>query len=339
MFEVLLSLCLATEPGTCRTERHPGGVTMTACRAEAARLAAAASDPAQSWPCVPEGGTPAFPLTEIAPGVLVYKGAHAESAPGNLGAIANLGVVIGETSVAVIDAGGSRAVGEALLAAIRAETDLPVSHLILTHMHPDHVLGAAVFAEQGARVVGHRRLPRALAARAGAYLEAGRRLVGPAFEGTSVPDAIDEAPEEIDLGGRRLIVEQHPTAHTDNDLSVFDRATGTWFLGDLLFVDHLPVLDGSLTGWIALIETLTAREAARVVPGHGPAALPWPEAAAPLGAYLDMLATATRDAIAEGRPMLEAIRTIEPWHGNMWLLVPLFHPRNASAAYQELEWE
>ena len=34
-------------------------------------------------------------------------------------------------------------------------TDKPISHLILTHMHPDHVMGAAVMVEAGGQIVGN----------------------------------------------------------------------------------------------------------------------------------------------------------------------------------------
>lgn len=345
MFEALLTLCLSADPASCRTERLGPVETRAACietaaEAVAAARAAAAEEP-QDWPCVPAGTTPAFTLTEIAPGVLVHKGAHAESDATNRGDIANLGAVIGERSVAVIDTGGSAAVARDFLAAIRERTDLPVSHAILTHMHPDHALGASVFAAEGAEIVAHRRLARALATRAPGYLERNAELIGPAFEGTTVTLPNRQVAErfEIDLGGRVLELEAHPTAHTDNDLTVFDTATGTWFLGDLLFMGHLPVVDGSLLGWIELADALAARGADRVVPGHGPVAVPWPDSAAPLRAYLATLAAETRKAIAEGMAIGPASRRIAPAGTGGWLLVPAFAARNALAAYAELEWE
>lgn len=341
MFEILLSLCLAADPATCRAERLAGGETLAACVAAADALGTRTDGwQAQDWPCVAAGTTPAFAVTEIAPGVFVHKGRHAEADATNGGDIANLGFVIGRDAVAVIDTGTTPAIARALLAAIRARTDLPIAWAIVTHMHPDHALGAAVFAGAGARVIGHAKLGRALAARAQTYQDALARLIGPAATGpVHMPDATVTGRREIDLGGRVLVLEAFPTAHTDNDLTVFDRATGTWFLGDLLFMGHLPALDGSLTGWIAVSAAIATRAADRVVPGHGPVAAAWPGAADAMRAYLDRLATETRAAIAAGRPMLGAVRVIGAAARPRWLLFDLFGERNATAAFHELEWE
>ena len=59
---------------------------------------------------------------------------------------------------------------EALYAAIRQRTDRPISHLILTHMHPDHIMGAEIFAEAGASIIADSRLPEAVARRAPIWL-------------------------------------------------------------------------------------------------------------------------------------------------------------------------
>ncbi|MEM7526833.1 MAG: quinoprotein relay system zinc metallohydrolase 2 [Pseudomonadota bacterium] len=345
MFEVLLSLCLIGDPAACRTERLTGGAERSTCEAlasEAAmRVVAAGAAMPQAWPCVPAGGMPAFTLTKVADGVYVHKGAHAESNRQNRGDIANLGLVIGERSVAVIDAGGSAQVARDFLAAIRLLTDKPVSHAVITHMHPDHALGASVFAEVGAEIVGHARLPRALGARAANYLEAAERLMGPAFAGTAIaiPTITVEDRMEIDLGGRVLTLEAHPTAHTDNDLTVWDAETGTWFLGDLLFLGHLPVVDGSLLGWLALDTSLADRDAARVVPGHGPVIVPWPEGGEAQRGYLQALANDAREAVASGQSIGDAAATVGREAAANWLLIEIFASRNALTAYKELEWE
>ncbi|MEM9781283.1 MAG: quinoprotein relay system zinc metallohydrolase 2 [Pseudomonadota bacterium] len=343
MFEVLLSVCLLADPAACRTERHAGGATRAACAAEAQRLAdgVGADRRAERWPCVAAGTTPSIALTEIAPGVFVHQGRHAEFDPINLGDVANIGVVIGERSVAVVDAGGSAAVARGVLAAIREITPLPVSHVVLTHMHPDHSFGAATLAAGGAQIFGHAKLPRALAARREHYIARARDMIGPAFAETELaaPDLTVGDSIEIDLGGRILELVAHPTAHTDNDLTVFDRESGTLFLGDLLFVGHLPVIDGSVLGWLAVLDRLEAQPTQRAVPGHGPVAVSWPEAAAPMRAYLEALVAEARAAIEAGMPIGEAAETLGHSTAATWLLADRFAARNALTVYKELEWE
>lgn len=280
-------------------------------------------------------------LVEVAAGLFVHRGVHEDFTPENRGGIANLAAIVGEAAVAVVDAGGSPAQARAWLAAVRARTDRPIRHLILTHHHPDHVMGAGVFREIGAWIWGHARLEAALLDRFATYRAAMERLLGPASEGAA-PVPIEETveigtPRRIDLGGRLLELRAWPTAHTDCDLTVFDRATDTLIAGDLLFLERIPVIDGSLKGWLAALDELARIPAHRVVPGHGPASAAWPEALAPQRRYLDELAVAVRRAIARGRSLSSVLQELPP--PGDWLLSSDNHPRNITAAYKELEWE
>ena len=97
-----------------------------------------------------------FDLTEIAPGNYVHYGTHEERSPSNLGDNANIGFIVGDRCVAVIDTGGSAAVGQALHQALRRVTQLPVCYVVLTHVHPDHLFGAAAFLEDNRSSSGMR---------------------------------------------------------------------------------------------------------------------------------------------------------------------------------------
>jgi len=281
---------------------------------------------------------PELALDNPAPGVYVHYGLVAEMTPQNAGDIANNGFVVGARCVAVIDTGGSYAVGHALREAIRRVTPLPVCFVVNTHAHPDHVLGNAAFADDHPQFVGHARLAEALRRRGPSYLHALMRDVGASAEGSTLvlPTRAVVDTDVLDLGGRTLTLRAWKTAHTDCDLSVMDEATRTLWLGDLLFVGHLPVVDGSLRGFLAVIDELKAIHADRVVAGHGRATA-WPEAIAPEQRYLQHLLADVRAAIAAGRSLSEAVESVGVTGD--WLLVDAFHRRNVTAAYAELEWE
>jgi len=83
---------------------------------------------------------------EVAPGLFVRVGVTEIATAANKDAIANIGFVVGSESVAVIDPGGSLADGFSLREAIRARTNLPIRYVIVTHIHPDHILGCPAFA-------------------------------------------------------------------------------------------------------------------------------------------------------------------------------------------------
>ena len=220
-------------------------------------------------------------MQEVAPGIWVRQGVHEEATDAaNQDGIANIGFIIGRDAVAVMDPGGSLADGQGLRAALRARTDLPIRYVVMTHLHPDHVFGAAAFADDSPTFVGHARMAGMLVQRGEFYRNALADVLGIEAAGDyAKPGLLVSDTADLDLGGRTLHVRAHPTAHTDNDLSILDGQTGTLWLGDLLFVDRVPALDGSILGWLKQIEALRAVPARLAVPGHGPASVSWPAAA------------------------------------------------------------
>ena len=281
-----------------------------------------------------------FSVTEVAPGIHVRPGVHEDATVENQDGIANIGFIVGDAAVAVMDPGGSRADGERLRASIRQRTDLPIRYVVMTHLHPDHVFGAGAFAADKPVYVGHARMEGMLVQRGEFYRNSLADLLGIEEAGDyAKPNLFVAGDATLDLGGRWLRLHAHPTAHTDNDLSILDEATGTLWLGDLLFVDRVPALDGSILGWLAQTAELRALPAMQAVPGHGPALVPWPAAAAAQERYLGGVVRDIRAIIAHGGDIEQAVATVGLAERDRWLLFDDYNGRNVTSAFKELEWE
>jgi quinoprotein relay system zinc metallohydrolase 2 len=289
----------------------------------------------------PGGAVAPLPVSEIAPGIYVHAGEQAEASAENEAAIANIGFVVGEKAVMVVDTGGSAAEGERLRAAIRRVTERPIRYVVLTHVHPDHIFGTSAFARDAPEVIGHAKLPGALGQRGSYYLRNLRRDLGAKAEGSQIvlPTRLVEDTDAVDLGNRSILIRAHEPAHTDNDLSLFDSTTATLWLGDLLFVERIPVIDGSIVGWLRQLEALERIPAARAVPGHGPESVAWPLAAAPQKRYLQSVIEDTRAAIKDGVEIGDAWQRVAVGEKGRWLLFDDYHARNVTTAYKEIEWE
>ena len=81
-----------------------------------------------------QGAPPALTVNQITPDVYVVTGAGGNST-----------VIVGKTSVLVVDAKITEAAGRVLVAEIGKITPKPISTVFLTHSDPDHITGLAGF--------------------------------------------------------------------------------------------------------------------------------------------------------------------------------------------------
>ena len=283
----------------------------------------------------------ALSVTEVTSGIFVHFGQHQLPDKVNHGAIANIGFIVGDNCVAVIDTGGNPEQGYALKKAIQKTTKTPVCYVINTHVHPDHIYGNIAFKQAGVKFIGHKKLARAMAVRGEYYIEKASEQLDIQLTAKHLipPDKSVKKHMSIDLGGRKLMLTAHPTAHTDNDLTVFDKITGTLWMSDLLFIEHLPVIDGSLLGWLKELKRLEKRAYTLVIPGHGPVVTDWPKSMQAEKNYLQTLLTEIRQIIQQGGFIEEAIETVGYSEKHKWKLFDQFHKRNVTTAFAELEWE
>lgn len=290
-----------------------------------------------------EGGqpqSPALSIQEVANGIYVHTGRHLSFDSEENDDIANIGFIVGDDCVAVIDTGGSIDMGKALQQTIEATTDVPVCYVINSHIHYDHLLGNLPFKQDDVEFIGHDKLANAVVASQPFFLEEFADHLGEQPEQAIIePTQSVNETLTLDLGDRQLDITAWPAAHTNTDLTIFDRQTRTLWAGDLLFMERMPALEGSLKGWLEVMQQLEQIPAERVVPGHGPASAPWPKALAAQRNYLNTLLEETRAAIRSGQFLDEALESVGQAEKQHWQLADQHHRRNISHAYSELEWE
>ena len=285
--------------------------------------------------------TGTFNLTEISRGIYVHQGKHVDMDHVDHDDIANIGFITGDECIAVIDTGGSVNIGHALKNAIKHTSPLPVCYVINTHVHFDHVLGNIAFKEYEPEFVGHENLIEEMEQNRSFFLSEFAANLGENPGDASIigPDIGVSGRLELDLGNRVITLIAHPPSHSYTDLSIYDNNTGTLWLSDLLFIERIPALDGSLKGWLKTMEALKLQQANHVIPGHGTITLPWPDAASAQDRYLNTLLSETRKEIEEWTFMEEVLNKVGKSEKTRWLLHEQNHKRNVSKAFSELEWE
>lgn len=284
----------------------------------------------------------ALSVSEVAPGIYVHVSEHHWPDRANHGEIANIGFIVGDQCVAVIDSGGSPQQGIALRIAIKQITPKPVCYVINTHVHPDHIYGNSAFkSSAGVKFIGHHKLARAMATRAPHYLSKADELLDIRVNDDNIipPDIQIKDTMTLNLGNRELLLTAHPTAHTDNDLSIYDKTSDTLWLADLVFLEHIPVIDGSIKGWLSELERLEKNRYKLVIPGHGALIKDWPTSMQPQKAYLTQLSTEIKTLIKQGKTLEYAVEHVGLSAKADWQLYDEFHRKNVTIAFAELEWE
>jgi glyoxylase-like metal-dependent hydrolase (beta-lactamase superfamily II) len=272
-------------------------------------------------------------LQTLAPDVWFAQGEAALGSRENRNFISNAGVIVAPQGVVLVDALGSPALARELLSAIAARTAKPVTAVIVTHYHADHVYGLQVFAQAGARIIAHR------AAREYLQSEAARlRLTNSIAEGlTETGTRLVEATQwvdgsaALDLAGETFELRAVGPAHTAEDLAVWLPARRVLFAGDLVFRGRIPFVgQADSRGWIASLDTMLTLPAVTIVPGHGPLSR---------SAREDLLLT--RDYLAHlrkhmGRAVAEFSAFDEAYAATDWSrfeALPLFRVANRMNAY------
>lgn len=206
-------------------------------------------------------------LSEILPGR-----AYAYCEPGH----PNMGVIIGERSVMLIDTQPTPASAAPILAAIRALTDKPISHIVLSHYHAVRTLGVAAFPEAHT-IVASRNTHDLIVAQGDEDRVREIRQFARLFEGkASLPDGLTwptlvfDGEVVIDLGDCPVRVFHPGRGHTRGDTVAWLERERTLFASDLVVVGVAPYAgDGYIRDWPRTVEVLKGLRPERMMPGQG----------------------------------------------------------------------
>lgn len=218
---------------------------------------------------------PAMVVKQVSATAWYVEGQSALGTPANQNFISNAAFVVTPAGVVVVDALGSPALAERLLAEISKITPQPVTHVILTHYHADHIYGVQAFKAQGARIIAHRAAREYLNSDAALIrLQASRETLSPWINAqTHLVPADDwiEGTQDLVVGGVRFVLTSVGPSHTPEDVVVYLPHEKVLFAGDLVFRNRVPYVGQADSGhWIKALDTLLAFETAVIVPGHGP---------------------------------------------------------------------
>jgi glyoxylase-like metal-dependent hydrolase (beta-lactamase superfamily II) len=293
-------------------------------------LHAAAADPSRIAP------------REVAPGIYAVIGDLGPQTATNEGLNANLGFVVGNESVLVINTGPSESAGQALLAAVRSVTSKPVRWAVNLNHQSHYWWGNAAFANVGATLLAHPEAIRLMQDQGGMQRETLTRLLGTRFEGSTpaLPRESVADTRELDLGGRRVRILYAGPAHTPGDLMVWVPDAKLLFAGDVVFTQRLlAVLPLSNTrSWLQAFERAHALGAERLVPGHG-APTDWRRGGEETLAYLEYMRREVKRLLDAGTDPDKVASKVDQSRWSMLVNFDALMRRNAYQMALEIERE
>src|SRR5215475_9737562 len=185
------------------------------------------------------------------------------------GAGGNSTIIIGKTSVIVVDAKQTEAGAKDLLAEIAKITPKPVKTAIITHSDGDHLNGLVAFPE-GIKIIAHENNKKEQET----ALAAGGRGAPPKDR---LPNQVTtKTKESMTIDGVKLELYHWAPAHTSGDLVVYLPAEKIVSTGDIVVTnraDDNPNIhfekNGSTEGWIVNVKGMISLNADTYVTGHG----------------------------------------------------------------------
>ncbi len=195
----------------------------------------------------------------------------------NEGFTANAGFVITDEGVVVFDALGTPSLGAAMIDKIRELTDLPITQVVISHYHADHVYGLQAFSELTDAEVIAQELSSVYvnSPDAGQRLEQRKQALSPWVDDNTrlvAPDVSFDEEITLESGDYRFRIVHAGPAHAPDDSLMMVEPAGVLFSGDIIQNDRVPYLASSEvdTGtWMKAIEKVRELNPRILIPGHG----------------------------------------------------------------------
>ncbi len=205
-------------------------------------------------------------FTEVGRGLFAFT---AEGDP-------NTGVIIGDESVMIVDAQATPRLANKVVEHVRAVTDKPIRHVVLTHYHAVRVLGASAY---GASEIVMSDVGRAQVAERGQedweseFQRFPRLFQGhESIPGLTWPTMTFSGRMSLYLGSRRVDLMHLGRAHTAGDIVALVPDEGVMFTGDI--VEHRSACycgDGHFGDWGTTLDAIRAFRPRAIAPGRGDA--------------------------------------------------------------------
>src|SRR5215510_512925 len=181
-------------------------------------------------------------LVEFAPGIHVAQGFD----------FGDIGFVSTDEGIVAIDAGTTEETARAALQALRRVTSRPITHVILTHAHWDHIGGLGALVQSNPQVIAQAAFADELRIVNGTGVRF-RYFFGTAGSGRRYdarPNHLVRQPETLTVGGTRFVLYPAHGGETADALLIHVPDRGVLFVGDA-FMPYLGapfVAEGSAEG-------------------------------------------------------------------------------------------
>ncbi|ULX58061.1 MBL fold metallo-hydrolase [Ectothiorhodosinus mongolicus] len=268
---------------------------------------------------------------DLGDGVYYFYGSLENRTPLNQGVTNNIGFVVTDAGVVLIDSGPSHQVAAQITEAVASMTAKPIVQVVSLGSQDHRWLGNDYFVSHGAELIALTRTATTQANTADQHVQRLTRALGEEALAGTVPKVaeqpIDADRHEWTMGQHRFALVFAGDGHFPGDAMLHLPDQGIVFTGDIVYTERML----GIHPWtnpveqLAAFDTMVGWNPRVVVPGHG-AATDVAEATRDTGDYLRHLVTEVRQGIENWEnldevverladlPQFQHLRHYDDWH-------------------------